>query len=184
MFRPPNGSTHSQSPQSSFPDPFSVTSVISVLKSPSNTSSLHRCALTLFTLSHKERKTNFFIFKSLCTLQKRVFRQLLYNQSFPHSFAKHPGCTHPFSPKASHIFHSRASAHTQQRPQPLSLQSFTSQFSVYAYFVSLPPIFSNPPTGAPAAAQCRDVLSASAFLHRLLRHDASPLEGKVGLNNE
>ena len=185
MFRPPNSSTHSQSPQSSFPDPFSATSVITVLKSPSNTSSLSsRCTLTLFILLQKERNPNFFIFKSLRTLQKRVFRQLLYNQSFPHSFAKHPECTGFFNPKASHIFHSRACAHTQQRPQPLSLQPFTSQFSVYAYFVSHPPIFSAPPAKPSAAAERRDALSGSAFLHRLLRHDASPLEGKVGLNNE
>jgi len=39
-----------------------------------------RCTLTLFTLLQKERNPNFFIFKSLRTLQKRVFRQLPYNQ--------------------------------------------------------------------------------------------------------
>ena len=39
-----------------------------------------RCTLTLFTLLQKERKPNFFIFRSLRTLQKRVFRQLPYNQ--------------------------------------------------------------------------------------------------------
>jgi hypothetical protein len=49
MFRP-NSSTHSQSPQSSFPDPFSVTPVPSGLKSPSNTSSLSPASPSLFSL--------------------------------------------------------------------------------------------------------------------------------------
>src|SRR5579863_5655455 len=52
MFRLPNSSSHS--PQSSFPDPFSVTSVISMLKSPSNISSLSPAAPSLFSLFCKK----------------------------------------------------------------------------------------------------------------------------------
>ena len=184
MFRPPNSSTHSQSPQSSFPDPFSATSVISVLKSPSNTSSLSPAAPSLFSLFCKKSAILTSSFSNPYALfKKECFANFLTINNF-RTLSQNTRSADFFNPKASHIFHSRACAHTQQRPQPLSLQPFTSQFSVYAYFASLPPIFSAPPAKPSAAAERRDVLSASAFLHRLLRHAASPLEGKVGLKNE
>ena len=184
MFRPPNSSTHSQSPQSSFPDPFSVTSVISVLKFPSNTSSLSPASPPLFSLFCKKNAILTSSFSNSYVLfRKECFANFFTINNF-HTLLQNTRSVPAFNPKASRIFHSRAYAHTQQSPQLLSLQPFTSQFSVYAYFASLPSVFSPPPAGAPAAAERRDVLSASAFLHRLLRHDASPLEGKVGLNNE
>jgi hypothetical protein len=185
MFRPPNGSTRSQSPQSSFPDPFSVPPVPSVLTPPSNTSSLSSAAPSIFSLFctksailtssfsnpyalfKKERFANFFTINH--------FRTLLQNtRSVPASSTQRLPIFSTDTPVRTHS--------NARNPFPFSRLLHSSLFTHISSLAF--PFSPQAPAKPPAAAERRDVLSASAFLHRLLRHAASPLEGKVGLKNE
>jgi hypothetical protein len=132
MFRSPRSCAPSPSPGFLLLAPSSLDSASSVLKSPSYTSSALPAAPSLFSFFCKKSAKLTPLFSISYTLfKKECFANFFTISSFRTSFAKHRGCTFTRNPKASHVFHSCASAHAQQSPQPNYFHTFASRFSGY-----------------------------------------------------
>jgi hypothetical protein len=148
MFRPPNSYAPSPLPRFLLLAPLSVDSVPSVLKAPSNTSSVLPSAPSLFSLfCTKSQKLTpslsdpYALFKKECfanffTINN--FRTLLqYTRGVPTSSAQRLP-----------MFSTVASLRTHTNTRNPFLYNRLLHSSLFTHILSLPPVFSPPPTGA------------------------------------